>query len=318
VETEIFKKLGSLGYNNQHGNASGCKIWRDDRSNLPPPLASIADKLHVFRQDLKEYNKLINEFQGVEDLRHGLDGPRDVCQEVDILQNKGESGGIFHNQLSLSRSGYIEPLLPPLRHPEFCFDKSYLIDLTYLVHDFGAMCRKLKTTSRIVLVDMGASLSFHEDAGAESPTLDLIRLFRKFGFPFDHIYAYEYTPTPPESVFDAIPMELVPAYHWINVGVNDVVGHRRNPFTHILNEFNEDDLIVVKLDIDTPWLESSLSEQLNNATLGKLIDQFYFEKHCHLEELAQYWGGTMEGSVMDTLMFFYHLRLQGVPAHFWV
>ena len=66
------------------------------------------------------------------------------------------------------------------------------------------------------------------------------RLFRKFGFPFDHVYAYEITPTPPEVVFDALPQELIPAFHWINVGVEQEIGHRRNPFTHILSQFNED------------------------------------------------------------------------------
>lgn len=165
---------------------------------------------------------------------------------------------------------------------------------------------------------MGASLNFHEKEGAESPTMYLIRLFRKFGFPVDHVYAYEVTPTPAGMVYDAIPMELIPAYHWINVGVDGEVGHRRNPFTYILNDFNEDDLILVKLDIDNPGLESTLSEQLNNATLGRLIDQFYFEKHVHLEELAVFWADSMEGSVMSALMFFYHLRRNGVAAHFWV
>jgi hypothetical protein len=344
VETDIFKHLGSLGYNTQN-NASGCQIWHATATTttattttnstttgrvaqqVSPPLLHIADQLHQFRYDLQVYNKLVQEFPGVPDLRHRLDdnNPRHndrVCQEVDLFngQNGGLGGNLFHNQLSFSRSGYIEPLIPPLRHPEFCFNESYLIDLTYLVHDFGTMCRTLKKTSRIVLVDMGASLSFHEESlgGAPSPTLHLIRLFRKFGFPVDHVYAYEVTPTPPESVFDAVPLELMPAFHWINVGVQDVIGGRRNPFTHIINEYTEDDFIMVKLDIDTPWLESNLSEQLNNSTLGKLIDQFYFEKHCHLTELAEYWGDTMVGSVMETLMFFYHLRLQGIPAHFWV
>jgi hypothetical protein len=59
--------------------------------------------------------------------------------------------------------GYVEPLLPPLRHPDFCKKGRNVriravYDLSYLVHDFGAMCRRLKRHSRIVLVDMGASL----------------------------------------------------------------------------------------------------------------------------------------------------------------
>lgn len=148
VEVNIFKHLGSLGYNTNE-NASGCKIWHDDPSDLKPPIARISAELHGFRSDLKKYIQLVEAFPGIGDLRHHLDDPDDVCKKVE-LHEKGLMG-IFHNQLSLSRSGYLEPLMPPLRHPEFCFNDSYLIDPTYLVHDFGAMCRKLKKTSRIVV-----------------------------------------------------------------------------------------------------------------------------------------------------------------------
>ena len=165
---------------------------------------------------------------------------------------------------------------------------------------------------------MGASLTFHNSLDAESPTMYLLRLLRKFGFPVDHVYAYEITPTPPDLVFDSLPIELVPAFHWINVGVEEQIGSRRNPFTHIVSEFNEDDFIIVKLDIDTPKLETSLSHQLLNETLGRLIDQFYFEKHVHLEELSEFWADSMEGSVKDAMLFFQELRQRGVPAHFWV
>ena len=318
VEVDILKHLGRLGFNTKESEtASGCDIWRKAKADLNPPLVSISEGLHGFREDLIEYTKLVENFEGVGDLRLSLGDSKDVCKKVD-LHEKGLLGIFGQKQLSWTTSGYVEPLIPPMRHPEFCFNSSYLLDPSYLVHDFGAMCRKLKPTSRIVLVDMGASLTFHESLDAESPTMYLIRLFRKFGFPIDHVYAYEITPTPPEIVFDALPLELIPAFHWINVGVDEEIGHRRNPFTHIVSEFNEDDFIMVKLDIDTPLLETHLSQQLLNETLWKLIDQFYFEKHVHLDELAEFWADSMEGSVRDAMLFFYDLRRRGVPSHFWV
>eukprot|EP00977_Amphora_coffeiformis_P022461 scaffold10861_cov180-Amphora_coffeaeformis.AAC.48 len=318
VETDILKHLGSLGFNTKENEtASGCDIWRKDKTDLNPPLLSISEGLHGFREDLREYTKLVENFEGVGDLRLSLGDSIDICRKVD-LHEKGLRGIFRHQQLSWTTSGYIEPLIPPMRHPEFCFNSSYLIDPSYLVHDFGAMCRKLKPTSRIVLVDMGASLTFHESLDAESPTMYLVRLFRKFGFHIDHVYAYEITPTPPSIVIDALPMELIPAFHWINVGVESGIGHRRNPFTHIVSEFNEDDFIMVKLDIDSPVMETQLSHQLLNETLGKLVDQFYFEKHVHLDELAEFWADTMDGSVRDAMLFFYDLRRKGVPSHFWV
>lgn len=318
VESDIMHHLGRLGYNTAPNvTSSGCDVWRIGPMDYNVAKIKVAEGLRTFRRELRAYTDLVEKFEGVGDLRLGLGGPDDICKTVD-LHEKGLLGIFKSRQLSWSRSGYIEPLLPPMRHPEFCFNDTFLLDPSYLVHDFGAMCRKLKKTSRIVLVDMGASLSFHESLDTESPTMYLVRLFRKFGFPIDHIYAYEITPTPPENIWDRLPVELIPSYHWINVGVNGEIGHHRNPFTHLINAFNEDDFIMVKLDIDTPKLETILSTQLLNETLGKLVDQFYFEKHVHLEELAVFWAETMEGSVKDAMIFFYELRRSGIAAHFWV
>jgi hypothetical protein len=318
VETDMLAHLGRLGFNT-HGNvtSSGCKIMREQPDDVKPAILSIHKDLLGFREDLQAYRKALEDFEGIGDLRLKLGGRADVCAKVD-LHEKGLLGIFKSGQLSHTRSGFVEPLIPAMRHPEFCFNETFLLDPGYLVHDFGAMCRKLKKTSRIVLVDMGASLSFHEALDAESPTMYLVRLFRKFGFPVDHIYAYEITPTPSWEVYERLPMEIIPAYHWINVAVEGDIGHRNNPFTHIAAEFNEDDFIMVKLDIDTPKLETILSHQLLNETVGRLVDQFYFEKHVHLSELSEFWAETMEGSVKDAMMFFYDLRRAGIPAHFWV
>ena len=183
-----MKHLGSLGYNTQGSDiASGCKIWLQSPEELVPPLVGISAGLHGFRNDLKEYLKLVEQFEGVGDLRPHLEESQDICKTVD-LHHKGLMGIFKSKQLSWSRSGYVEPLMPPMRHPEYCFNTSdtYLLDPSYLVHDWGAMCRRLKKTSRIVLLDMGASLTFHNSLDAESPTMYLLRLLRKFGFPVDN------------------------------------------------------------------------------------------------------------------------------------
>jgi hypothetical protein len=142
------------------------------------------------------------------------------------------------------------------------------------------MCRSLKRHSRIVFFDLGASLKFKNYNGG--PPIYLYNLYRKFGFPFDHIYAYEITPTPPNEVFAQLPEELLPSYHWINVGVNATPGSYLNPFTTLLREYREDDLVIVKLDIDTPELEIPLAHQLlSDPKLLRLVDHFYFEYHVH-------------------------------------
>lgn len=108
------------------------------------------------------------------------------------------------------------------------------------------------------------------------------------------------------------------SYHWINVGVSPDPTSRLNPLHSILRNFNKDDLVVVKLDVDTGHIEVPLAKQiLENAQLYKMIDQFYFEHHVHLQELSPNWQGTMRGSIESSLQLFHDLRKKGVAAHFW-
>jgi hypothetical protein len=107
----------------------------------------------------------------------------------------------------------------------------------------------------------------------------------------------------------------------MNVPVNQEEGAKMNPLHSILQHFNEDDFIVVKLDVDTSHVEVPLAHQLleggENGTYHRLVDQFYFEHHVHLKNIAWAWGGTMNGSVKDSLELFHALRVKGIPSHFW-
>lgn len=99
------------------------------------------------------------------------------------------------------------------------------------------------------------------------------------------------------------------------------MGHRLNPLDSILTKFNEDDFVVVKLDVDTSSIEVPLAKQLLNGgpdgIYHKLVDQFYFEHHVHLGELARWWSSSMNGTVKESLDLFYNLRRKGIPSHFW-
>ena len=94
-----------------------------------------------------------------------------------------------------------------------------------------------------------------------------------------------------------------------------------NPLRTILKQFGEDDFIVLKLDIDTRSIEIPLVKQLledKDGIYHKLIDQFYFEHHVHMAEMRQFWGGSMSGTVKESLELFRGLRENGIPSHFWV
>jgi len=218
------------------------------------------------------------------------------------------------------KSGYLEPLLPPMRHHKICEPgkkKQALMDLDYLVHDFEHSCRKLTPTSRRIFIDMGASLSFHSTS--KVPVVELLEQYERFGMLFDHIYGFEITFAKPEKVFETLlPEKYMARYHWINVGVDATPRHKLNPLHSILQQFTRDDFVVVKLDIDTSFIERPLAEQLlDDPVYHDIVDHFYFEHHVHLAELEPYWKGSMEGTVGDSLRLFHGLRQRGIPAHFW-
>ena len=107
-------------------------------------------------------------------------------------------------------------------------------------------------------------------------------------------------------------------YHWINVGMSPDITSRNNPWTLLLNNYNEDDLIIVKLDVNTPSVEVLLAFQLlNNPWFHKLVDHFYFEHHAHMCQIACKWG-VAQGSMKDLLDPFQALHYIVIPAHFLV
>mmetsp|Transcript_21312 Transcript_21312/g.27523 ORF Transcript_21312/g.27523 Transcript_21312/m.27523 type:complete len:378 (-) Transcript_21312:142-1275(-) len=321
VEAYVMKNVDALGYDTiDPETSSGCEIFTDRNKS------EIYDDLHRYLKDLVGYNNLVRSFKSpIPDIRKELTGfadrDREVCNTLE-LHPDGMKGVFKNSELSLSvTTGYLEPLLPPMRHPLICIEGfgKHLMNMDYLVHDFAAICRNLRPTSRTVLIDMGASLDFHKkEENQVQPAIYLTEIFQKFGMPFDHIYAFEITPKEPQQVYELLPDKLQAAYHWINVAVDPTEGAKMNPLTLVLKNFNKDDLIVVKLDVDTPSVEFPLAYQLlTNDRFSKLVDLFYFEHHVHLKELSGSWGRSMDGSVKDSLDMFYNIRKKGIAAHFW-
>ena len=327
----------------------GCQIYLNPNATTP----DVYQKLQQFRNELKTYNQLIDDFElpdGITDLRHHLE--EDICSKLElhtdgltgifqsgVLSNL-ESGAIGNIKSGIGE-GYLEPLLPPMRDPEYCYGTNpyqNLLTLGYIIHDFTKLCSQLKRHSRVVLVDMGASLNFHsgysKNAGKEDnnekkqpkidiksqPALYLTSIYEKFGFIFDHIYAFEVKVQPPDKVYEKVPQHLMGSYHWINVGVSAEPGHKLNPLTMLLERFDPiDDIIIVKLDIDTASLEVPLAFQiLENPELNHLINHFYFEHHVHMKEIQGQWVGSMDGTIAESLELFRRLRQRGIAAHFWV
>ena len=216
IEKYILENLVKLRYNvilNPRFTAA-CQIWHIKE-------LEIHDDLMKFRLDLKNHTKAIKNFKPIPDLLNSIisNGSHDVCRTAS-LHPQGLKG-LFPGDQTLSKtsSGYVEPLVSPMRSPEMCFADVRMDEMTnqdYLVHDFESMCRKLKPHSRRVFIDVGASLTI---MNTSQPVFELLDLYEKFGFKFDHIYAFESTFVQPEEVYKKLlPKKYFDNYHWINVG----------------------------------------------------------------------------------------------------
>ena len=316
VEQYVMNNLVKLGYD-KDDDPIVCNMWTDPKVTT----AEHHKKINKFVDDIKAHTKAIKKFKPIPDLMKSIRAGEDigeVCKKT-RLHPFGLRALFPSNELSLSNSGYVEPLLPPLRHHSLCTDeRTDRISLDYLVHDFEVMCRSLKPHSRLVLLDLGASLDFH---GEKQPIMKLMDLYEKFGFHFDHIYAFEVTPQDPKDVYgEKLPEKYFHSYHWINIGVTSEKENKLNPFHSIVEKFDEDDLIIVKLDIDTSFIEVPLAHQLledKDGIYSKLIDQFYFEHHVHVGELNGSWNGTMDGTLKESFELFHNLRKKGIASHSW-
>ena len=317
-ESYVLRNLGRLGFVTKPGEyAEGCVFWRGElpaNDGSAKTGAVTKERLSDYMVQLQKYHSAVAGFRLEMDNRRHIREDVAFCRKLRLDSVK--IGDFFSDGfLSVSDGEFLEPLLPTLRHPKFCEGRNHLMNMQYLIHDFEAMCMRLKPSSRLVFFDLGASLSVHS---GEQPAIWLTELYAKFGFEFDHIYAFEKTFSSPDDVFNAVPSELLGAYHWINSGVSAEKTSKLNPLNILKNKFNHEDFVVMKIDIDTPEIELSLVQQiLSDQTIIDLIDHFYFEHHVELEELRGDWGASVNGTVAESLQLFHELRLKGLRAHYW-
>lgn len=224
--------------------SSGCSVWNDPNSPIAAELLTFRAELRAYQGALASFLQTRKQGEGtiVQDLRKEIlsRGDHSICDTLD-LHPLGLTGLFPSRSLTQTSHSLLEPIFPPMRTPEYCdaLDETLLVSMDYLVHDFATYCRQLSPLSRIVFLDMGASLEYH-GSGAQ-PAIYLTEIYHAFGFHFDHIYAYEMTHTDPNHVVEMVPAHLRAAYHWINVGVSQELDSKRNPWTMLLQEFNEHD-----------------------------------------------------------------------------
>lgn len=165
AETEnfIMKNLDILGFNETNPHKSkGCSLFKE-KSIISEKVVSTFTN---FVRDLTtNFTFHQSRFEPVQNVMKKIQNAAEeeipnICKSLKLKQDASITNFFPNSKLSYSSSmGYMEPLLPPMRHPKYCERGKYLLNLDYLVHDFEAMCKTLRPHSKLVLIDMGAGKS---------------------------------------------------------------------------------------------------------------------------------------------------------------
>lgn len=223
-------------------------------------------------------------------------------------------------------AGYvpIEPLVGALRHPKHhCFrkatgdspgDKNYM-----LASSKGEVVPPLHDARKAFFFDLGASLYAEGMGGASQEWF--VETYLKRGVHFDRILAWEATPHAPLDIYDSVPAAVVSKLTYFNVPADPKPGAKHNPL-RILKEITKpDDFVVIKIDIDTSFVETALLRQImEEPELHALIDELYYEHHVAASPLHWTdWRESVGDAVLgDSYRNFTRLREVGIRAHPWV
>ena len=164
-----------------------------------------------------------------------------------------------------------------------------------------------------ILIDIGSSYFQSRNGNtAEIGTKWFYDYFTEKSIRFDRIIAFEYKPLDTKRAWDELPDDVFPIYTFINVGVEEKEG-KFNPWTMLHAIAKPEDYVVLKLDIDTPPLESALMKQLlvESNTARYLIDELFFEKHVSDKR------HSTEDKLKDSYDLFTKLRQAGIRMHGW-
>ena len=94
---------------------------------------------------------------------------------------------------------------------------------------------------------------------------------------------------------------------YFNVAADPTPNAKHNPLTMLRRVAKKSDFVVLKIDIDTAWVEARLISQiLEDDTLAELIDELYFEHHVHRTPMRE-WGLTMERGMANETKHFHRI-----------
>lgn len=147
-------------------------------------------------------------------------------------------------------------------------------------------------------------------------------MFRRNCIEFDAIWAWEARQYTPDVWWKHVPPDMRRKLTFYNEPVNP----SNSSFLGVLEATARvKDFVVVKLDIDTPWLEHKiLQDIIDKPHLAALVDELFFEFHFQVDDSKpppahkRAAEDRPDIGVRAALQIMQRLRHLGIRAHFWV
>jgi hypothetical protein len=218
----------------------------------------------------------------------------------------------------------IEPIMGILRHPAaLCMSSpkdstNDLMRKDWLIlpnaEYFLDVARK---PSKVIFYDLGAS-TYKTGVGGSSQEW-FVDEFSKRNMEFDDVFAWEATKHDDAEIFKDMPPSMLHKVRYYNVPVELDPKALHNPIRLLKASARPEDYVVIKLDIDTSWLEVGLIKQLlGDPDAFRLVDELFFEHHTLGNPMVHFWRGSAQQDITDSYSLFTELRTKGIRAHSWV
>jgi hypothetical protein len=312
------------------------RTWENDLTNVVRRQEQRA-KFDHWMNSLQSYRRKKSQSS---QLHHHLPLPSDIFSQFVYVTNCRGSVTTF--------SVAIEPLAGLTRHPwyvlrggQYLVDKDYMfvntthakvmtdkeVRFTFVSNVTSPDVQKIleqshwerdKRGKRYIYIDFGAS-TYNSGAGGPSQSW-FVDIFRSVGVTYDAIFAFEMSPTPADEVFRQLPADLIPKYHWYNVGVSASPTDPMFALRFLKEVAVPADYVLMKLDIDNTQVEEGIiMALLEDDVAMSLLDELFWEHHVNIKEMYSSWGTQLETRYLhDTYDLFTQLRMKGIRAHSWV
>lgn len=163
---------------------------------------------------------------------------------------------------------------------------------------------------RKLLLDIGTGKSF------ESSLQWLADSYEKQDIVFDEIWCWEAEQVDAITYWHSVPSKWKHILHFYNTyaTIENDAEQGFSPVDLLEQVYTPGDFVVVKLDIDSEELETSILEQL--LVNAHMVNEVFFEMHFDAPEMWPYFG-QLQTTYKETLTLFRRFRNAGIRLHYW-